>query len=325
MDDNVLVTDLQRFCVNDGPGFRTNVYLKGCLLRCQWCHNPEAMATHRELYWKRRLCAQCGACLEACPRDAINPPIPVAEAQQEGSTYHKIIRERCDLCMKCVDVCIYGALEIVGKSMSVKEILDEVERDRPFYDSSGGGMTLTGGEPATHAEFAVTLLKEAKRRGLHVCLDTSGLCAWAVLKRLADTTDIVLFDVKHLDSALHKEATGAGNEVILDNLARLADSGTEVWIRIPVIPNYNDSMAFHSRAAGFLASLGPGITRVDLLPFHNWCQDKYGWLNRPWALSSCEALDPAFLEIFADVYRSAGFLSTVGGSGFESRKAAVNL
>lgn len=324
MEARVLVTDIQRFCVNDGPGFRTNVYLKGCPLRCRWCHNPEAMHPQQELYWKRRACVQCGACLAACPRDAIRPPIPPEEAQREGSSYYKIILERCDLCMKCVEACVHGGLEIVGKPMSLKEILDEVESDRAFYENSGGGMTLSGGEPTEHVEFATALFREAKRRDLHLCLDTSGLCQWESLKTLAEMSDIVLFDVKHLDPAAHKEATGAGNEKILRNLSLLSKAGTETWVRIPVIPCFNDSMGFHTRAAEHLATLGIGITRVDLLPFHNWCQDKYGWLGRSWPLAEVESLEPGFLEVFAELYRSRGFTATVGGSGFEARAQVVN-
>ena len=324
MEARTLVTDIQRFCVNDGPGFRTNVYLKGCALRCRWCHNPEAMSPQPELYWKRRACVQCGACLVACPRDAIRPPISPMQAQQEGSTYYKIIWERCDQCMKCVEACTHGGLMVVGQPMSVAEILDEVERDREFYENSGGGLTLSGGEPTIHLEFAIGLLREAKRRALHVCLDTSGMCNWESLRALAELSDIVLFDVKHLDSAVHKEATGAGNETILRNLSLLAKETTEIWVRIPVIPKFNDSMEFHTRASEYLATLGIGITRVDLLPFHNWCEDKYGWLGRKWPLGDLEALEPGFLEVFAELYRSKGFAATVGGSGFEAQGRAVN-
>lgn len=324
MAHNVLITDIQRFSVNDGPGFRTNVYLKGCMMRCQWCHNPETISSHPELYWKRRLCVQCGACLEACPRDAIRPPIPPEETQFEESTYHKIIRDRCDLCMKCVDACLYDALEIVGKPMTVEEILHEVEQDRPFYDNSGGGMTLTGGEPTAHAEFAGRLLAQAKSRGLHVCLDTNGCCDWDVLKGLAECTDIVLFDLKHIDPVQHKERTGVTNELIIENLGLLSETGKKVWVRIPVLPGYNDSIEFHTGAADLLATMGKGIVRIDLLPFHNWCQDKYGWLGLAWPFREIESMEPAFLEIPADIYRSRGFETTIGGSGFESGNEALN-
>lgn len=318
MGDQVLITDIQRFSVNDGPGFRTNVFLKGCPLRCAWCHNPETIAAHAEIYWKKRHCVQCGACLDACPEDAINPPIPPEESQREESTYHKIIRDRCNLCMKCVDACLYGALEIVGKPMTIEEILNEVESDRPFYDNSGGGMTLSGGEPTAHAEFAEKLLEGARQRGLHVCLDTSGYCNWGKLKCLIRYTDIVLFDVKHIDPAMHKEMTGVSNEVILKNLALLTELGVEIWVRVPVIPDFNDSIEFHTKAADLFLGLPGRIARIDLLPFHNWCQDKYRWLGIDWRFKDMEAMDPYVLEIMAESYRERGLNVTIGGSGFQN-------
>ena len=317
MNDQVLITDIQRFAVNDGPGFRTLVFVKGCPLNCTWCHNPETKAYYPELYWKRRKCVQCGACLEACPREAINPPIPPEESQAEGSTYYKIIRDKCDLCMQCVEACKFGGLEIVGKTMTIDEILDEVEADAPFYSNSGGGMTLSGGEPTAHPDFSYRLLKEARGRGLNTCLDTNGCCQWEVLERLLEYTDIVLYDLKHLDSEIHRQWTGTGNELILDNLKKLLATGVETWIRIPVVPGFNDSMDFHKAAAEFLAGLPHKIHRLDLLPFHNWCQDKYGWLGIDWSLRETQALEPYFLEIPAELYQEKGLPVTIGGSGFE--------
>ncbi len=317
MQSEVLVTEIQRFAVNDGPGFRTNVFLKGCPLKCAWCHNPETIAPQKELYWKKRSCVQCGACLEACPSNAINAPIHPVEALREGSTYHKIIRERCDSCLKCVDACAYGALEPVGQAMSVSEILDEVERDGPFYDNSGGGLTISGGEPTAHADFALKLAREARERGIHICLDTNGYCQWEVLKPLAESVDIVLFDVKHLDSAKHAQMAGVGNELILENLARIVALDLEVWVRQPIIPHYNDSWQYHLRAAEFFAALPGKIHRIDLLPYHNWCQDKYSWLGLHWSLVETESMDPSLVELLAEAYQDKGFLATVGGSGFE--------
>ncbi len=318
MSERALITDIQRFAVNDGPGFRTLVFLKGCALRCSWCHNPEAIASYPEIYWKRRLCAQCGACLDVCPLDAISPPIPPEQAQQEGSTYHKIIRERCNRCMKCVGACHYGALVTVGKPMTIEEILNEVESDRPFYDNSGGGMTLSGGEPTLHAELAGELLEAARQRGLHICLDTSGYCDWEVLERLIKNTDIVLFDIKHIDPEKHRQMTGVSNEAILQNLTRLAASGVETWVRIPVIPGLNDSVDLHDRVAGLISGLPGSIARIDLLPFHNWCENKYDWLGINWKFKDIEAVNPFTVEFLMDCYKDRGLNVTIGGSGFEN-------
>jgi pyruvate formate lyase activating enzyme len=325
MEEHVLITDIARFAVNDGPGFRTNVFIKGCHLRCAWCHNPEAIAPYPEIYWKKRLCVQCGACLDACPRDAINPPIESELSSREGSSYHKIIRDRCDRCMECVKACRYDALQVVGKPIGVDEVLEEVERDRPFYNNSGGGMTLSGGEPTLHSGFSLDLLQGAKDRSIHTCLDTNGHCDFSILKRLIEHTDIVLYDLKHLDPKKHLEKTGSVNDLVLKNLALLSATGIEIWVRIPVVPGFNDSLNSHREAAAFLTSLPGQVQRVDLLPFHNWCQDKYSWLGIDWVYREVEALDPSFLEIHADFYRQKGFKTTVGGSGFEETGTALRL
>lgn len=320
MANTCLVTDIARFAVNDGPGFRTNVFLKGCPLKCAWCHNPETIKPTPQLYWKKRACVQCGACLEVCPQGAIAPPIDPVISQAQNSTYYKIDYSRCDFCNKCVDACAYGALEIVGKPMTVDEILDEVESDRPFYDNSGGGMTLSGGEPTAHPDFSAKILAEARARGLHNCLDTNGHCSWEVLERLLKDTDIVLFDLKHTDPVKHREWTGADNALILENLAKLSLTGVEVWVRIPVVPGFNDSIQDHKNAAKFLANLPQKVARVDLLAYHNWCQDKYGWMGIDWPLAEIESLEPSMLEIPAEFYRMKGFETTVGGSGFEGKE-----
>lgn len=323
MPESVLITEIQKFAVNDGPGFRTNVFLKGCGLKCRWCHNPETISPGLEIYWKNRLCLQCGRCLEVCPKDAVHPPIALEESREENSTYHKIIREKCDRCMKCVEACPYGALIIVGKPLSTDEILDEVMQDKPFYDNSGGGMTLSGGEPTAHPEFANKLLSGARDRGLHNCIDTNGFCDWKVLNLLIEHVDVVLFDLKHLDSQMHKKGTGVGNEMILNNLSLLSKSGREIWLRIPVIPGFNDSMAFHTGASEYIAGLPRKVSRVDLIPFHNYCQDKYNWLGLDWELKDMEPIEPSFLEIPADLYREKGLFTTIGGSGFEKRPEEV--
>ena len=325
MEDSVLITDVQRFAINDGPGFRTNVFLKGCPMRCVWCHNPETIAPYPELYWKRRLFIQCGACLDVCPNDAVLPPIAPEESQAEDSPYQKIIRSRCTLCMQCVYACRYDALQVVGKPMTVDEILAEVERDMPFYKNSGGGMTLSGGEPTANALFSATLLKAAHARGIHTCLDSNGHCDYQVLDDLLPYVDIVLFDLKHLDPVLHMQKTGVSNERLLSNLARLAKTGREIWVRIPVIPDFNDSLDIHQRFSHFLANLPGPIQRVDLLPYHNWCQDKYAWLGIDWEYKDIEALDPSFLEVQADLYREKGLRTTIGGSGFEATEAVSGL
>lgn len=316
-DDKVLITNIQRFSVNDGPGFRTNVFVKGCNMHCVWCHNPETIKSTRELNWRASICAQCGRCFDACPRDAINPPIDPEEARADNSTYDKIIRENCDLCMKCVEVCPTGALELIGQDYTVEEVLDEVEMDMPFYENSGGGMNITGGEPIVHPEFTAELLQGARARGISSCLDTNGNCKWEVLEPLLEYVDVVLYDLKHIDSGEHKRLTGVGNELILDNLKKLLEMGQPVWLRIVVIPDYSDSLDYHEKVAAFLKTLPHPPERIDLLPFHNWCESKYRQLGIRWSFADTPAMDPSMLRPAIEIYRDAGLEATIGGSGFE--------
>lgn len=331
MTQTALITEIQRFSVNDGPGFRTVVFLKGCPLQCAWCHNPETINYAPQLYWKQRRCVQCGACMDACPAGVIQAPIGLSDTSVHAAdatsrdieTYHKINREKCNACMRCVDACHYDALCVAGRPMSVEDILQEVEKDRSFYDNSGGGMTVSGGEPTAQAVFSTRLLKTARSRGLHTCLDTNGFCDGDVFEAVAREADIVLFDLKHLDSGMHRIGTGVGNEIIIRNLKHIVSRGNTVWIRIPVIPDFNDTVLLHQRIARFLLNLSGSISRVDLLPYHNWCQDKYDWLGLDWSYEALEATDPASLESLAAVYRCKGLPVTVGGSGFEPSARAI--
>ncbi|MGB2853361.1 MAG: glycyl-radical enzyme activating protein [Dehalococcoidia bacterium] len=316
-DDKVLVTNIQRFSVNDGPGFRTNVFVKGCNMHCVWCHNPETIKSTRELNWRATTCVQCGRCFDACPKDAINPPIDPEEARADNSTYDKIIRENCDLCMKCVEVCPTGALELIGQDYTVEEVLDEVEMDMPFYENSGGGMNITGGEPLVHPEYTAELLQGARARGISSCLDTNGNCKWEVLEPLLEYVDVVLYDLKHIDSGEHRRLTGVGNELILDNLKKLLEMGQSVWLRIVVIPDYSDSLDYHEKVAAFLKTLPHPPERIDLLPFHNWCESKYRQLGIRWSFADTPAMDPSMLRPAIEIYRDAGLEATIGGSGFE--------
>jgi pyruvate formate lyase activating enzyme len=307
-----LITNMQRYSVNDGPGIRTNVFIKGCPLNCAWCHNPECKQAEVEIYWKRTLCQQCGLCLSVCPEDAIYPPIPVEEAL-ESDTYHKIDHSKCTKCLKCVDVCPYGALSKVGDPLTIEQILKEVERDFPFYLNSGGGMTVTGGEPTSQPEFVTELLKEGKKKGLHICLDTSGYCPWVVLEGMLPYVDIFLYDLKHLDPVEHQRMTGVTNEVILENLKKLSLTGKDIRIRIPVIPEYNDSYEHIEKVAEFLKKLPRPVQGVDLLPYHNWCQEKYRWLGVKWDLEEVESLDPEEVEPLKEILEDSDIKATIGG------------
>lgn len=307
-----LISDIQFYCLNDGPGIRTAVFVKGCPLQCEWCHNPETQSATQELYWKRALCTQCGKCMEVCPRDAINAPIDPEISKSSDSTYHKIIRENCNNCMACVDVCLYGALTTVGEEYDIDYILGEVERDLPFYKNSGGGLTITGGEPLMHAKFTTELARRASEKGINVCVDTCGQCAWELLERLAPYVDIFLYDLKHLDGAEHKKRTGVDNRRILENLRNLSAMGKRIWLRLPLIPGYNDSPEYLQRVIEFLKSLPHPVEKVDLLPFHNWCQDKYGWLGKKWEMQEVDSIDYGDCKELTQMFESQGFMVSLG-------------
>ena len=312
MSSKALITNIQRYSINDGPGIRTTVFLKGCALSCAWCHNPECIHFFPEIYWKQSLCRQCGRCFDVCGKEAIQPPIALGQ-EEENDHYYKIDLSRCDHCMECVAACIYGALTQVGELKTVEEVLEEVERDLPFYLNSGGGMTLTGGEPTAFREFSRELLRGAKERGIHNCLDTSGFCDWEILDEMRPDVDIFLYDIKCLSGKLHILRTGVNNSPILANLKRLAEAGEEIIVRLPIIPGFNDSVEHVAEVADFLRQLGPAILQVDLLPFHNWCQDKYRWLGMEWEYRDTQSMSASDVDELLDVLEEKGLATTIGG------------
>ncbi len=274
-----IVFNLQRYSLHDGPGIRTLVFLKGCPLRCLWCCNPESQRPAPEVEFFSAKCQRCGRCLEACPQHAINPDL---EAEP------RIDRSRCDDCGACAAVCPPGALGMVGRQMSAAQVLEQARRDAAYYRRSGGGLTLSGGEPLSQAEFAAALLRAAYDANLHTALETSGYGRWEDLEALLPWTELVLFDLKHADSPAHQRLTGVPNEPIIDNLRRLAASRQAVVLRVPLVPGCNLDDANLAATAALAAQLG--IEEVHLMPFHQLGKDKYRRLGRNYGLGELSDL-----------------------------------
>ena len=224
-----LVFDIQKFSIHDGPGIRTTVFLKGCPLRCAWCHNPESKDTGIELSFLPDKCINCGYCFRVCPNGC---------HIMDGGR-HVLLRDRCEVCGKCTEECYAQALELVGKEMTIDEVITEVLKDKPFYDTSGGGMTISGGEPLAQAGFTKALLKRAKDDGLHTCIETSGHGKTDHLRSMIPLIDIFLFDYKATDPGVHREFVGTGNTLILENLGLLNDAEVEIYLRCPMVPGIN--------------------------------------------------------------------------------------
>ena len=295
------IFNVQKFCVHDGPGIRTTVFFKGCPLRCAWCHNPESQDFAPELLVNAEKCTSCRQCLPTCPAGAIR-------ATGEG-----IVTDRasCRACGSCVDECLKGAREIAGHQATITELLAEIEKDRVFYEQSGGGVTLSGGEVLCQPEAARELAQACQIRGIHVAIDTCGHAPYENLARLLDCADLFLYDLKHLDSLQHRKFTGQDNHLILDNLLRLSATGQSIHLRIPLIENFNADDAHIETVARFIRQLN--LTRIDLLPYHNTGSSKYERLGRRYDTAGFAAPTPERLARIAAVLRQVHPNVTIGG------------
>jgi pyruvate formate lyase activating enzyme len=298
-----VVFNIQRFSIQDGPGIRTTVFLKGCSLRCGWCSNPESLRPHPEIITRDIKCIRCFKCVEACSRQAIT----VVENTRA------IQWEECDYCMQCAEVCPSGAIEAVGRHMTVAEVLDTVVRDASYYRRTGGGMTLSGGEPLVQWQFALSLLQEAKSRGLHTALDTTGDKDWEILEEILNFTDLVLYDVKHPHSARHREATGGPNERILENLRKtVAKPGLKVWVRHPLIPQFNDSEEELEELCQLVLTLKPPVEKVSLLPYHDFAKSKYAATGKAYPWKEISTISDEQVAEFKKLVESHGIEVDVG-------------
>ena len=260
------VFDIQRMSLHDGPGLRTVVFLKGCPLRCVWCHNPEGKCFETQLMYQNEKCVSCGRCVSVC----------ACHTLENGK--HLLDRINCKDCASCADVCLFGALTRCGKQMQVQEITDIAERDRLFYESSGGGVTFSGGEPMAQFDFLYALVKTCKEKQLSVCLETSGYAPWEYFEKILPYVDQFLFDIKETDDGLHWQYTGVPTDMIQKNLRSLNANKACIVLRCPIIPGYNDREA-HFQAIGELSQKFRAVQRIDVEPYHPLGLNKQKWLR----------------------------------------------
>lgn len=274
-----IVFNIQRYSIHDGPGIRTNVFLKGCPLECRWCSNPESQLSKPELAYNDNKCIgtqDCSWCKKACQYGAIHD-------SDTGKV--RIDRDACQQCFACVEVCPSKALHTFGKVMTVNEVLKTVEADNIFYARSGGGLTLSGGEPLSQGDFAFELIKEAKKRRIDATVETCGYVDWSQLERIAPYLKTILYDIKSMDDAKHKEYTGVSNKVILENFVKLRNQfpHLHILVRTPVVPGFNDSEADIAAIVDFLKDM-PNVS-LEILPYHRMGQQKYGYLGRDYKMA----------------------------------------
>ena len=260
------VFEIKRFAVHDGDGIRTTVFFKGCPLRCVWCHNPEGLSRPAQLAYYQHKCISCMECATVCPTGA--------HSISDGA--HTLEREKCIACGRCAEVCLGEALTFYGREVSVEELLPDLLADREFYENSGGGVTLSGGECLMQADFCTELLMRLKENGIHTAVDTCGFVSKNALDKVIPYTDVFLYDIKAFDEDVHIKCTGVSNKQILENLIYLDSIGKDIEIRIPYVPDYNNGQI--EKIACFLAQL-KSITKIRVLPYHNYAGSKYKALN----------------------------------------------
>ena len=288
--------------MHDGPGIRTTAFLKGCPLNCKWCSNPEGIDPSPELMTIDRNCVGCFRCVEICSQKAI----------QRADGKRIIDRQKCNRCFDCVEACSYDALKKAGHTYKIDELVKEIEKDRLFFFNSGGGITFSGGEPLLQHEFTREVFRICRQKTIPTALDTCGHIPWRTLESVLEFTDLVLYDIKHLDSTLQQKSTGQNNQLILQNFKRIVKAA-RTWVRVPLIPGFNDSTDFLRSLCRLILELEKTkIEKVSLLPYHNWGEQKYCMLGRPYEFTETVSQSKQRLEELRQIIGSYGIPVTLG-------------
>ena len=299
---NGIIFNIQKYSIQDGPGIRSTVFLKGCPLSCSWCHNPESQCSQRELMQYTNRCINCLECINVCSTRALS---------SKGGI---IVRnaELCKVCGRCAEACHTSALEIAGREISSLELVKDLEKDLIFYDSSKGGITVSGGEPLTQGEFTLELLQRCKKLEIHTAVDTCGYGSASILEEISKYTELFLFDIKFIDEELHKLHTGVSNRLILQNLKLLSTLGKRIWIRVPIIPGINDDEENIAATAKLVKSTA-GVEQINLLPYHNAAEGKYMRLHKEYQLNDIKAPTKDYMDKIAALYGLQGINVIIGG------------